>query len=481
MNLISNSLETGENPETRHDNPAGAGLSRALADFVEAFDLAQVPSEVVSRIKLSLLDALGIGFASTRMPFAQRLAAALQEIGGEGDFPVIGMPLQLSQRDSAHLNGTLIHGLDFDDTHSLAVVHTSASAAPTMLAAGLATDADGVRALGAFLIASEASSRLGAAAAGGFHAKGFHPTGVVGAFGSALGAAHLYGLTGEQLLDAQGIVLSQAGASQQFLDDGAWTKRNHPAWASVCGQTAAMMAKHGYFGPRAPYEGRFGLYALYMKDGADWDSSRITDGLGESWAVSGIAFKPYPACHFNHAFADCVLALKEEHGLTSDSVARMTARIHPEQIGVVCEPEKTKKQPQNAYDAQFSVHYIMATAMVRGRFTLDELEDDVLGDPEILDLCARAGYEADTGSGYPQHYSGEVVIQTVDGRQLSHREQVNRGMADNPLPSTDIEDKFFANATRAVTRDQAERVRDAVMTLETAPNLAPLTQALVTA
>ena len=64
-----------------------------------------------------------------------------------------------------------------------------------------------------------------------------------------IGAAYLYGLEGEQLLDAQGIVLSQASASLEFLDDGAWTKRNHPAWASACGQTAAMMAKHGYFGP----------------------------------------------------------------------------------------------------------------------------------------------------------------------------------------------------------------------------------------
>ena len=454
-------------------------LSEALAVFVEAFDLDQVPGDVLDRAKLNILDALGIGFASVGFDFAERLASALSEIGGTGDYPIIGMDLCLSQRDSAHLNGTLIHGLDYDDTHSGAVVHTSASAVPTMLAAGLSTGADGRRALGAFLIASEAASRIGAAANGGFHQKGFHPTGVVGAFGSAIGAGYLYGLKGDQLLDAQGIVLSQASASLEFLDDGAWTKRNHPAWASACGQTAAMMAKHGYLGPRKPYEGRYGLFNLYMRDPAMADPSVITEGLGREWSMMGIAFKPYPACHFNHAFADATLALKNKHKLTPADIKSMTARIHEDQSNVVCEPEVNKMRPQNAYDAQFSVHYIMSASMSRGQFTLDELEDDALQDQTILNLCSKSGYEIDPESAYPTYYSGEVVIETNDGRRLAHREAINRGSADNPVSTADIEAKFFANATRTVERAQAERVMNAVMSLETHDSLDVLADTLV--
>lgn len=453
-------------------------LSQSIAGFVEGFELDRVPAEVIARAKLNILDALGIGFASVGFDFAKRLASALQEIGGNGDYPIIGMDLRLTQRDAAHLNGTLIHGLDYDDTHSGAVVHTSASAVPTMLSAGLATGATGRQALGAFLIASEAASRIGAAANGGFHQRGFHPTGVVGAFGSAIGASYLYGLKGDQLLDAQGIVLSQAAASLEFLDDGAWTKRNHPAWASVCGQTAAMMAKHGYFGPRKPYEGRYGLFNLYMRDPAMADPRVMTDGLGEAWSMMDIAFKPYPACHFNHAFADATLALKEKHGLSPADVKSMTARIHEDQSNVVCEPEANKMHPQNAYDAQFSVHYIMSASLTRGQFTLDELEDDALRDPTILDLCSKSGYEIDPDSAYPKYYSGEVVIETTDGRTLSHREGINRGSADNPVSQADLEAKFFANATRTVSQEKAEAVKAAVMSLETHDNLNTLADAL---
>ena len=469
MNDVSTSQASGTTDTT---------LSEALAQFVEEFDLDRVPADVIARAKLNILDALGIGFASVGFDFAKRLASALREIGGDGAYPIIGMDVRLTQRDSAHLNGTLIHGLDYDDTHSGAVVHTSASAVPTMLAVGQAMGVDGRRALGAFLVTSEAASRIGAAANGGFHQRGFHPTGVVGAFGSALGAAYLYGLEGEQLLDAQGIVLSQASASLEFLDDGAWTKRNHPAWASACGQTAAMMAKHGYFGPRQPYEGRYGLFNLYMRDPAMAEPSIVTAGLGDEWAMMGIAFKPYPACHFNHAFADATLALKEKHTLRPADIKSMTARIHKDQSNIVCEPEVNKKRPQNAYDAQFSVHYIMSASLARGRFTLDELEDEALGDTTILDLCSKARYEIDPDSAYPTYYSGEVVIETTDGRRLSHREAINRGSADNPLASQDIEDKFFANATRTVSEGQASEVRDAVMSLETHDSLSALIDSL---
>ena len=209
------------------------------------------------------------------------------------------------------------------------------------------------------------------------------------------------------------------------------------------------------------------------------DPSVITNGLGREWAMMDIAFKPYPACHFNHAFADATLALRKKHNLTPVDIKSMTARIHEDQSNVVCEPEANKMKPQNAYDAQFSVHYIMSSSMTRGQFTLDELEDEALQDPTILDLCSKSGYEIDPDSAYPTYYSGEVVIETNDGRRLTHREAINRGSADNPLSTSDIEDKFFANAVRVVDRPQAQRVLDAVMCLEAHESLNNLADALV--
>ena len=453
-------------------------IGASLAAFVTGFDLASVPDAIVERAKLSILDGLGIGLAAVHYPFATRLMTALSALGGSGDFPVIGSSLRLGQRDAAHLNGTLIHGLDFDDTHTESVVHTAASAIPTMLTAGLASAANGARALSAFIIASECASRIGAAARGGFHERGFHPTGVVGAFGATLAAGYLYGLDHAELIDAQGIVLSQAGGSLQFLDDGADTKRNHPGWASVCGQTAAVMARHGYTGPRDPYRGRFGLYALYTNDARQVNTDAVTHGLGRDWQIAHVAFKPYPACHMTHAFADAALKLRAEHGFGIDDIESITARVHPGEIPVICEPAAIKIAPRNAYDAQFSVYYVIAAALMRGRFGLTELEDATLADASIRRLASKVTYTPDPDSAYPDFYSGAVDVTLRDGRCLHHREQHNRGSAANPMAAEEIIEKFLNNATQTLSQRRAEAIIDLVFSLESHPDLRALSEAL---
>ncbi len=138
----------------------------------------------------------------------------------------------------------------------------------------------------------EMSTRVGAASKSGFHNAGFHPTGRVETFGCALAVARLLGL-------------SMASGNLKFLQDGAWTKRLHPGWAAAAGASAAMLAKHDYIGPGATYEGRFGLYALYMKAWlGEGDVDIATAGLGETWEIDGVALKPIPACHFTHASSD---------------------------------------------------------------------------------------------------------------------------------------------------------------------------------
>lgn len=457
-------------------------ISERLAAFAGGLDADAIPKEVIERAKLHILDCSGIGLASTTYDFGHRMANAMHGLGGDGEFPVIGMPMRLPLRDSVHLNGTLIHGLDFDDTHGGGVIHASTSALPTVLGAALANGASGLDALAAYLVGVETSARIGMSVNGNFHRAGHHPTGLVGAFGCTLAAGRLGDLSVGQIAHAQGIVLSMAGGSLEFLSDGAWTKRQHPGWAGVCGITAAGMAKQGFVGPMEAYEGRYGLFKLHLAEhigaNADYDLAACTAGLGESWELFNVAFKPYPACHFNHAFADAAIALRDQHGIRPDDVESATALIGEGQVQVVCEPEADKRRPKNSYEAQFSVHYIIAAALTRGRFTLDELDASAFTDPEILSLCDRITFATDADTNYPRYYSGEVVLRTKDGRELRHREAHNRGSDANPLSASDIEAKYWSNATRAVGNDRAQRVLDAVMELDTADDLLALDDAL---
>ena len=203
-----------------------------------------------------------------------------------------------------------------------------------------------------------------------------------------------------------------------------------------------------------------------------------TAALGEVWELENVAFKPYPACHFNHAFADAALALRRDHGLRPEDVDSITGYIADAQANVVCRPEETKKRPQNSYDAQFSMHYTIAAALTHGRFTLDEIDANAISDPEVLALADRVDFAIDPDSAFPRYYSGEIRVRTRDGRELRHREAVNRGSDANPLSADDISAKFRDNADRAVDPGRRERIFEAVMDLDRAPDLSELDAAL---
>lgn len=457
--------------------PSEGTISERLAAFAHDFGLSAVPAHVVERAKLHVLDCFGIALASTGFEFAQRAANGIKGLGGEGPYPVIGFDMALPVRDQALLNGTLIHGLDFDDTHTDGVIHASASAIAAAMAQGLRYEASGAEVLAAYILGVETSARVGQAAKGEFHTRGYHPTGLVGVFGATLTASKLADLTARQMRDAQGVAFSQSSGNLEFLSDGAWTKRMHPGWAASSGITAAALAKEGFKGPSETYEGRYGLFNLYLGVDNGADPALCTAGLGETWELENVGFKPYPACHFNHAFADATLALMRQ-GMTMDNVENVTAFIHPTQAAVVCEPLDQKRVPANSYEAQFSIPYIVARTLKRGEFTLDDLDPEAFSDGETLGVASRVDWREDPETAFPRYYSGMLKARLKDGREIEHREAANRGSDANPLTPGDIESKFWSNAERAVSRRKAETIYEATMGMDRAEDVWDLARAL---
>src|SRR5262249_47185928 len=79
-------------------------------------------------------------------------------------------------------------------------------------------------------------------------------------------------------------------------------------WSQDAARRAAALARHGVTGPPSALEGRFGFGHCFL-DGR-FDAAALTAGLGTTWAVPDILFKPYPANYFTHAGIDAALALR---------------------------------------------------------------------------------------------------------------------------------------------------------------------------
>ena len=438
-------------------------LSQTVAAFVASVQPRQIPPSVRERAGLVMLDAIGNAFAASRYPFAPVALSALSSLGS-GDSTVIGMDARLALRDAAIMNGILVHGLDYDDTYLPGSVHLSASCVPTVLAMAPHAHASGSEMLMATLLGLEISARIAAAANGGFVNAGFHATGIAGAFGSAAAAGRLMKLDAAQHALAQGVALSVTASTLQPLQEGSWTKRLHPGWASASGITVAAFARAGYVAPAQAYEGRFGLYTCFLGEhAAGARPGAVVEGLGEQWEFTRTSIKLFPACHQLHAFMNAAIALSKQQHFSADNVVSVRSLICDAAVPLVCEPMESKLRPASSYSAQFSMPYSVACALTRGRFGLNEIEAPSFTDADILRLASKVSYEIDPNPGFPKSRSGEIIVKMKDGRELRCRDDI---LPDEPAHAEAIVQKFTQNTDGILTAAQSSRIRDAVLGLE---------------
>lgn len=456
--------------EPRREPDAVPIPARGLAEFVAGMRLSDVPKPVRERALQLMLDAVGVGLAARRYPFAERTLAGAIALGGSGTSTVIGTRERLPLRDAALVNGVLLHGLDFDDSHLTAIIHPTVTCLPAAFGVAEAQRASGADMLAAYIAGMECAIRIGASVKGGFHHVGFHATGVISHFSAALVAGRLLGLDADALTRAQGVAASTAGGVQVFLEEGAWTKRLHPGWGAVAGITAATLAKSGFFGPSRAYEGRFGLFETHLQEyAAEVDLARITDGLGSAWELPDTSIKPYPICHFIHGAAEAAIRLHRQLRPSSCSLAEIRVRIPKDTLPIVAEPVAIKTAPANDYDAKFSAQYVVATCLLKGQIGLAELEPEARNDPVVRALARRVVVEADPLAGYPKYMSGGVSLATMDGRRHDAYVPINNGSGERALDAGGIAEKFFASAELTVSHAKAVRIREAILALETIP------------
>jgi len=438
-------------------------ISDRLAAFADSLQQSQIPPEVWRRAKLLTLDAIGAAYAASGCDFAQKTRAALSALGS-GDSQVIGMPVKLALRDAVMLNSVMVHGLDYDDTYLPGSVHLTASCVPTALGMAAHTGASGRDFMLATLLGLEIDARLGIAGNGGFLRAGFHATSILGTFACSLIAGRLLKLNRKQLAMAQGIALSTASGNMQPMEDGSWTKRIHPGWAAAGGITAAMLAREGFIGPVAPYEGRFGLYPCFLgKHAAAADPQSVDAEIGQRWEFIRSSIKLFPACHQAHAFMNAALKLSRAQAIDPDQVESFHVLIAEPAVPLICEPLESKRRPDTSYAAQFSLPYAIACCLKRGKFGLPELEEPSYTDPALRALAQRMTYSIDPNPGFPKFRSGEVHIKMKSGAEYKCREQV---VPDEPAPEAAIVEKFLNNAQLCMPLARAEKLRDMILDVE---------------
>ena len=439
--------------------------AQRIAEWTGELSYDDIPTEVVEAAKLHLLDTLGCGLAAHALGIAGEGRTAMAELGGDDQASVIGLDRGLAAPNAAFANAMLCHGLDFDDTHSDSVAHVSTVVCPASIAAGEAQGSSGRDVLVAIVGGNEVVTRVGMAASGQFHARGFHPTAVCGIFGATTAAARLSGVDARTTTSALGIAGSFAGGLFAYLDDATPTKPMHPAWAAHGGLLATRLAALGAEGPPGVFENRFGIYYAFVGATAgEVDLGAQLDDLGERWETPRIAYKPYPACHYIHGSLGATAGLADQ--LEADEVDEVVVTVPEAAVALVLEPAASKQSPRSEYEAKFSLQYSTAAMLVHGRVGVRTYSEDEIGDPRVLTLAGKVRYETKEYPSYPAAFPGGVSIRLRDGRTLEADAPYQLGGPENPMSTDDVRAKFLENAALALDDGAVAALEDTVLTLE---------------
>lgn len=411
-----------------------------LAEHMAGTALADLPQSAVRAAKRVALDTLGVAWAASDSPGSGELRDLAVREGGAADATLFAFGDRVPAGMAALVNGTLAGALDFDCLHEPSVMHCDIVILPAVLAVAERQGASGTAFLEALVLGNDLACRLGLTTS---ENGGWFYSSLYGGIAAAAAAGKLMGLGAEGIRNAMGIALGSTGGSRQANIERRFTKRMQTAFAAQTGVQSALLAAVGVTGPAAILEGECGIWQLCEAG----DPAPLLDGLGERYLNPEISLKKFPSCACNHAAAEAALRIVRSAGLGAADIARARVTITPYMQRITGGPFRPGDTPQ--VDAQFNIYYSVASVLLRGHLSVEDIVPPAMFDPAIAPMIARIDVVVDeslAGLLAP----ATVEIETTDGRHFREHVAHLPGAPEAPLPDAEVEEKFRACVGRGV-------------------------------
>jgi 2-methylcitrate dehydratase PrpD len=437
-------------------------ISEQIAELTVCLRYDDLPEEAQRKASNLMLDLLGSIIGSKRVK-SSRIAAELAiELDGPEESTIIGYGRKVAAPNAAFANAIQGYAFDFADDHNESNAHPSVATIPASLALGEKLGASGKEVIEAIALGNEVVCRLGSAFLGKAYYQGFHPTSTCGTFGATISAAKLLGLDRQQTVHSQGIAGSQVGGLMAWNTSGSYTKRLQAGHPALVGIISAMMAQKGFDGPPAIIEGEDGFLQAYSFN-REYDTSLITDGLGEEWTFVDSSIKVYPCCRYSAGHLDACLDIVNKYNPNLDEIERVFIRTSDYTIRLLARPRKMS--PQNVVDTQFSMPWQTAIALIDGKIDVDTFTEANIHREDVRKLMEKVEWVVDKEfeRRYPEHYSCAVTVAMENGEEYTSVVDDPKGDWRNPVTQDELEEKFTSLATREIEdEDRIQRIIDFV-------------------
>ena len=458
----------------KRENP----YTRGIADFVSALRYDRIPPEVVTRIKLLILDALGCAIFGANLDWSRILRRTLASLDQSRACRVWGTNELLSAPHAALVNGTLVQSFELDDVHRAGVLHVGAVALPALVAvAELRPGMSGRDFLASAVAGYEIGPRVGLCMGPEHIGQGWHSGATVGVFSAAAGAAAGLKLPAEKVVHALGIAGTQS-AGLMAAQFGAMVKRMHAGRSAQSGLYAALLADAGFTGIVDVFESDYGGFCTTFSRSHDrFKLAELTAGLGERFETMSVALKFYSCVGSNHTTLDGLRAIMRRRPFRPDEVEKIV--VHGSQVTV--DHVGWPYRPQGLTAAQLNLPFCVATLLIEGDVFVEQFSETVVADPRRMALAEKVEVRHDpaiTARGAKFRHMVRVEVHLTDGSVHVETMEVPYGSEAKFAEQRHIVEKFRKLVRRAIPDSQAERISSLMLECETLPDVGILLQAL---
>ncbi len=431
-------------------------LSQEFAAMVAHTQYAELPASAIEGAKKSILDTIGVILGASGVePAVKGVVDLVREAGGTPEATVMGFGGKAPALWASFANGAMAHCLDFDD-HAPEGHHPSSSIVPAVFA--LAERAGGVSGremIAAVAAGQEVFLRLRRNVES---RKDWHLTTILGVFGAAAAGARVLRLKPDGIGDAFGYAgMSCCGTMEMMYSMGSSQRGLYAGFSTKGAVLAVLMAQKGITGVHTMFEGKAGLFNVYL--GGKYDRDAMVKDLGQMYSGGEILYKPWPSCGLSHGYIHSTMTLMKEHKLTPADIKQV--RVIAGDFGMeLCTPIETRRAPQTSADAKFSIPFCVAVAVTHGWPKVEHFFGNGLHDPAVLATAQKVVAVADTAFDWNGTIpKGRLEIDTQDGRTFSMIGEDVPGDAEFPMSWDYLYDKFRDTAKLAAVPPSMDKIR----------------------
>ena len=379
------------------------GMTRKLAEFIVKTNADKISSEAYEHAKVAFMDWVAVTMGGKDEPVVTKLLEYSQIMGGDSQATVLGHGVKKNVSQTALINGTASHALDYDDTLISFFGHPSVTLFPSLLALSEWQDINGQDFLTAYLIGLQAGATIGVCASLDHYMAGWHATSTLGHMASAAGCAKLLALDTKQTAYALGIAATQSSGLKRVF--GTMCKPYHAGKAAQAGLMAALLAQNDFTSAEDILEGPQGFFEVF-KGSVNEDVLAL---LGLGWDVINISQKYHASCHATHSPLEAAMAIVEEKNIPLAEIKKIT--VYSSKLAL---DAAGKMVPSCGLEGKFSIPYCVANALCRGITGNQAFTDDKINAPDVCAVMGKIDVKLD-----PEKIALEsrVVIETIEGNE----------------------------------------------------------------